>query len=82
MNDIELLKILGEMKEDIGEIKGSLEGIHKELKKVNGRIRKNEDDIDELDKKVEQHKTYFKIIGFVISFTITGFFILLSTGKI
>lgn len=55
----------------LGELNGKVDRILCELQKINGRLNRHEDQIEEHDRVIEQHKSYFRIIGGAIGVIIT-----------
>jgi division protein CdvB (Snf7/Vps24/ESCRT-III family) len=51
----------------LGELDGKISRILYELQKMNGRLDRHSYRLDEHDKAIERHRSYFKIIGGVLS---------------
>jgi len=51
----------------LGELNGKMDRVICELQKINGRLNKHEERLEEHDRVLQQHKSYFKIIGGVIT---------------
>ncbi len=55
----------------LGELNGKMDRVLCELQKINGRLNRHEEQLEEHDRAIEQHKSYFRIIGGVIGAIIT-----------
>ncbi|MEM4292112.1 MAG: hypothetical protein QXR50_05295 [Archaeoglobaceae archaeon] len=62
----------------LGELSGKTDRILCELQKINEILNKHESQIEEHDRVLERHKSYFKIIGGVLAALVTIFTALLS----
>jgi len=62
----------------LGELNGKVDRILCELQKINGRLNRHEEQLEEHDRAIQQHKSYFKIIGGIISAIITFIAAMLS----
>ena len=51
----------------LGELDGKISRILYELQKMNGRLDKHSSRLDEHGRAIERHRSYFKIIGGVLS---------------
>ncbi len=51
----------------LGELNGKMDRVLCELSKINRSVSKHEDRLDEHDRIIQQHRSYFKIIGVVVT---------------
>jgi len=56
----------------LGELNGKVDRILCELQKLNGRVSDHENRLDEHDKMIERHGTYFRVVGFIVSVIVTA----------
>lgn len=52
----------------LGELNGKVDRILCELQKISGRLDKHEYQIEEHDRILERHSSYFKVIAGAVSF--------------
>ncbi len=64
-------KMIAQLFQELGEIKGIQNQILEHLKKLNGTVREHDEAINKLQTVQERHKTYFKLIGTVILIIVT-----------
>ncbi|AIY89903.1 hypothetical protein [Geoglobus acetivorans] len=51
----------------LGELNGKVDRILCELQKISDKQKDHEDRLDNHDRVIERHSTYFRVVGFVVS---------------
>ena len=75
-------KMIAQLFQELGVIKGIQNQILEHLKKLNGTVREHDEAINKLQTVQERHKTYFKLIGTVILIIVTVICAVLDKIKI
>jgi len=65
----------------LGELNGKVDRILCELQKLNGRVSDHENRLDNHDKMIERHNTYFRIVGFIVSVIVMVLGVIVSFFK-